>query len=311
MQSLPAWNTIEQFTQPSDRDTSSVVMKVHQKNPLGYYKLGSYIDRYFRKPRDFESYAYVTQCLQAYTMKHAIETQRSKMPYCMGTLYWQLNDCWPVASWSTVDGHGRWKAAHYAVRKAYDDILFGVSVNEKQYTIYVANDSREIVSKRMKASLIDFEGRAIWEKVFELNRLPWGSQTLLTIDSATLFKGAKPANTYMQFVSFDSGSQGEYVTSNIVYFSRPKDQQLQKASFRLKQLNGNQIEITSDVLARYVWVDIPGVDHHLSDNFFDLLPGETVRLEVKTAKPLKNVVKLIRIKSLVDSYIPDPVTHME
>jgi beta-mannosidase len=303
MQSLPAWSTIEAFTKPEDRDTSTVVMKAHQKNTPGFYKLGSYIDRYFNKPKDFESYAYVTQCLQAYTLKYSIETQRSKMPYCMGTLYWQLNDCWPVASWSSVDGSGSWKAAHYAIRNAYKDLLFGVSKNQNNFNIYMVNDNRDGLSKTLKISLADFEGKLFWQKNIDLKKIPWGKTALLTIDSAELFKGISAAKAVMQFSVTDAS--GEFGTSNLIYFARPKEQQLQAPRFTIRQPDATHLDISSDILARYVWVQIPGIKN-LDDNFFDLMPGETMRIEIKTSRPLKNLLKQVKIRSLADTFTPAP-----
>jgi beta-mannosidase len=301
MQSLPAWNTIEQFTEPGDRDTGSIVMKVHQKNATGFYKLGSYLERYFRQPKDFESYAFLTQCLQAYAMKYSIETQRSKMPYCMGTLYWQLNDCWPVTSWSTLDANGKWKASHYAVRNAYKQTLFGITKKEKSYAVFLANDSYEKVSGKLRMTLNDFSGNLHWERNVDLNSLPWGKHVLVTVDSAELFKNADPAKAFMQLSTLDPAA-ADYQTENIIYFSRPKEQNLEKAAFRIRQVDGSHIAITSDVLCRYVWIDIPGVDHEIDDNYFDMLPGETVTVEIKTQKPLKNLMKFIKIRSLADTY---------
>jgi beta-mannosidase len=301
MQSLPAWQTVEQFTEPADRDTSSVVMKAHQKNPSGFYKLGSYIDRYFRQPKDFESYAFVTQCLQAYTMKYGIETQRSKMPYCMGTLYWQLNDCWPVASWSTVDVNGKWKASHYAVRNAYEQTLYGVIKKENRYSVFAVNDRYERLSGKLKVTLADFSGNVKWERNVDVSNLPWGRHILFSVDSTELFQHVEPAKAFMQLAALD-GSVDDYRTANILYFSRPRDHELEKAAFRIRQVDGSHVAITNDVLCRYVWIDIPGVDFEIDNNYFDMLPGETVTLEIKTQRPLKNVMKFIKVRSLADTY---------
>lgn len=127
MQAMPNYSSIEKFTLPEDRHLFSDVLKAHQKAGNGFTKLNSYLNRYFIdstkvKNMKVEDYSYLTQCLQYYSLKNIIGIHRSKAPYNMGTLVWQLNDCWPVASWSVTDYYNRQpKAAWYAMREAYRD----------------------------------------------------------------------------------------------------------------------------------------------------------------------------------------------
>ena len=127
MQAMPNYSSIEKFTLPEDRHLFSDVLKAHQKAGNGFMKLNSYLDRYFIdstkvKKMKVEDYTYLTQCLQYYSLKNIVGIHRSKAPYNMGTLVWQLNDCWPVASWSITDYNNRQpKAAWYAIKEAYRD----------------------------------------------------------------------------------------------------------------------------------------------------------------------------------------------
>lgn len=127
MQAMPNYSSIEKFTLPEDRHLFSDVLKAHQKAGNGFTKLNSYLNRYFIdstkvKNMKVADYTYLTQCLQYYSLKNIIGIHRSKAPYNMGTLVWQLNDCWPVASWSVTDYYNRQpKAAWYAMREAYRD----------------------------------------------------------------------------------------------------------------------------------------------------------------------------------------------
>jgi beta-mannosidase len=123
LQSFPDYSTILKFTSPADRVLGSAVMKAHQKHPTGYETIDEYLLRDFRKPKDFESYAYVSQLWQSRSIIKAIEAHRRAKPTCMGTLYWQLNDCWPVVSWSSRDYFGKKKALMYALPAAYDLVL--------------------------------------------------------------------------------------------------------------------------------------------------------------------------------------------
>jgi len=106
-QGFPDYSTIRKFTAPEDRSLTSGVMKTHQKHPTGFETIDEYLLRDYKKPKNFESYAYVSQLLQARGMISAIEAHRRAKPRCMGTMYWQLNDCWPVVSWSSRDYYGK------------------------------------------------------------------------------------------------------------------------------------------------------------------------------------------------------------
>ncbi|MEP7255515.1 MAG: glycoside hydrolase family 2 protein [Ferruginibacter sp.] len=129
MQAMPNTNTIENFTEPADRFLYSPVIQAHQKANDGFKKLNHYLNRYFidsakLNKLSLEDYTYLTQCLQYYILKNSIAVHRSKSPANMGTLLWQLNDCWPVASWSITDYSRQPKAAWYAVKEAYrDDVM--------------------------------------------------------------------------------------------------------------------------------------------------------------------------------------------
>ncbi len=116
-QSFPEFKTVKAFTIIKDWTINSEVMKAHQRSGTGNELIKNYMDMYYREPKDFESLLYVGQVLQAEGVKMAVEAHRRKMPCCMGSLYWQLNDCWPVSSWSSIDYFGRWKAVHYFAKK--------------------------------------------------------------------------------------------------------------------------------------------------------------------------------------------------
>ena len=118
-QSFPELNTIKKYALPEDFDIESEVMASHQRSGIGNLRIKEYMGWYYKMPKDFDKFLYVGQVLQAEGIKMAIEAHRRDMPYNMGTLYWQLNDCWPVASWSSMDYYGKWKALQYFAKKAF------------------------------------------------------------------------------------------------------------------------------------------------------------------------------------------------
>lgn len=126
MQSMPNMATVKSYTSPDDRNVNSPIIAFHQKASEGFRKLNHYVDRYFFDTTklnrlSLDEYVYLTQCLQYYILKNSIAVHRGKYPANMGTLLWQLNDCWPVTSWSITDYSRQPKAAWYAVKEAYRD----------------------------------------------------------------------------------------------------------------------------------------------------------------------------------------------
>lgn len=137
-QAFPDWATIESFTQPGDRELDSKVMLTHQKHPRGNALIAEYLKRDYRQPKKFEDFVYISQLLQAEGMRTGLEAHRRNKPYCMGTLYWQLNDVWPVASWSSIDYYGRWKALHYYVRDVFRPVVALPIVEDDILKIYAS-----------------------------------------------------------------------------------------------------------------------------------------------------------------------------
>lgn len=124
MQAMPDFSSIRKFTNgPDDWSIDSEIMQIHERHPNGWPSIKHYIDKYFQPPKDFQSYVHATQALQYYSLETAITALRAAKPYNMGSIYWQINDVWPVSSWATVDFYGCWKAAHYAARLFHSDPL--------------------------------------------------------------------------------------------------------------------------------------------------------------------------------------------
>src|SRR5687768_15270333 len=160
-QSFPQLETVNTYTVPADHDIQSPVMLAHQRHPRGNQLIREYMLREYPEPRDFESFLYVSQVLQAEGMKIGAEHLRRQMPHNMGSLYWQLNDCWPVASWSSVDYFGRWKALQYYARRFYSPLLVSPRANSGAVDLHIVSDRPEPVPARLVVTLFDFDGRAL------------------------------------------------------------------------------------------------------------------------------------------------------
>ncbi|MCF6170819.1 MAG: glycoside hydrolase family 2 protein [Bacteroidales bacterium] len=299
-QGMPPLKSIEAFTIPRDRNPESEVMAVHQKHPFGREAIRQYMERNFRVPDRFEDYVYVSQLLQAKGLKTAIEAHRRAKPRCMGTLYWQLNDCWPVTSWSTTDYYGRWKAAQYAVRQAYRLCLVSFEERAGGLDIFTVTDDTHDKQVKLRWYLLDFNGRKT-RADSSLFFLPANSaKRVVYLESGMLPRGKSAKNTLL-VAELWYGSK--MLNRGLRYFAKPKDLALQKPEISMKTektKGGYLVRLRSDKLAKFVFLD-PGTDDRFDENFFDLLPGDEKEVFLKTDDPSFSG-KQIRIRSLYDTY---------
>jgi beta-mannosidase len=300
MQGMPDMKTIRQFALDADLDTSSVVMKTHQKHPFGYENIKLYIGNKFRTPKTFEDLVYVSQLMQADAVKTAIEAHRRNQPVTMGTMFWQWNDCWPVTSWSAIDYYGRKKALYYEVKRSYaPDVALPLYMDYQPYAggpvIAVSGDleSRDI---ELQIDFIDFQKGRIAAKQqnwsWQNQRHPgWKQMPILKHDTAD-------TNGVYVFTLLDDSSR--IVNRNYYFPVEPKSLNLSKAHIKWTVSDGT-IVLTSDKFAYGVYVDLPdGVE--LYDNYFHIIPHEKKVVKFRSAIPLETIKKKIKIKSLVDTY---------
>ena len=158
-QSFPELETVKKYALPGDYDIESEVMRHHQRSSIGNVTIKKYMDMYYRKPLDFEKFLYVGQVLQAYGIQFAIEAHRRAMPYNMGSLVWQINDCWPVASWSSSDYFHRWKALQYEIKRDFEPLLISPYAKDSSTTaIAVISDKLFDIPAQLEMKVCDFNG---------------------------------------------------------------------------------------------------------------------------------------------------------
>ena len=136
-------------------------MLAHQKNAAGNAIIHDYMLRYFGEPKDFPSFLYASQVLQAEGIKVGAEHWRRIRPRNMGGIYWQLNDCWPVASWASLDYYGRWKALQYYARRFYAPLLVSPHVEDGMLAVYIVSDKTAATQAKLRLRIMDFEGHVI------------------------------------------------------------------------------------------------------------------------------------------------------
>ncbi len=334
MQACPPMLTIKTFAMPNsapnsapnslsieELSISSATMKAHQKHPTGYASIQAYLERDYKPAKNFEQYVYVTQLLQAKGITTAIEAHRRAKPYCMGTLYWQLNDCWQVTSWSSRDYFGRWKALHYAVRDLFADVALSAHRHragdgKDSLELYLVSDRLTDVSGMLELRLLSFDGTQLWSSSLPVVARANASSVVFTTPEAALLGVADRSRTVLvaEFKS-GAGNNASTLAKRLVYFTQPKDAALSKPQISVK-ISGESgrtvIELQSNTLAKNVYLSLREGEVHFSDNFFDLLPGEIRRVTVMPvgAHALRQnadiepdaLRQLLLLQSLIDSY---------
>jgi len=300
-QSYLEFKVVKEFTVPEDWDILSNVMKSHQKSSYGNEKIDTYLKMYYNTPKDFKVYLYVTQVMQAEAGKLAIETHRRNRPFTMGTLYWQLNDCWPVASWASLDYRNRWKAFHYYAKKAYSDVLAIVSNFRGDFKVQVVSDLLESFRAELKMSIIDFSGKEIWEDAVPVEMKGNTCETFFEEKSDTFLKKIDKKNTVFVVRLVQDG---KVLSSNLLYLAFSKELNLSKPNITKKiksTSNVFRIELSADRLVKNLYLSLDE-DGFFSDNFFDLLPGEKKAVNFTSKRKIEGLGNKLKLMSLFDTY---------
>jgi beta-mannosidase len=311
-QSFPEMRTIRSFAKPEDMDIRSATMQDHQKNHGGNERILSYMLRWYPEPKDFPSFVYLSQVLQAEAIKVGAEHLRRQMPNTMGSLYWQLNDCWPVASWASIDYYGRWKALQYYTRRFYDDVLVSPFRHDGKVEVYVVSDKLQPVSGQIRARLLDFSGKSLVDKTQDVQVPAQSSAVYFTLDEKELLASADPKKS---FLVFDLMVGGQNVSRNLIFFDTMHNLDLPESvhvDASLDSSNGGYaVTLRSPALARSVYLSFGDLDVQASDNYFDLLPGEPLKITLKTSAQLSSdqLKSAMQIVTLTDAFPAAPTMH--
>lgn len=274
-QAFPEMKTIRMFASPEDYELESPVMNAHQKASIGNFLIKKTMALYYKVPEKFEDLIYAGLILQGQGMRHGIEAHRRHRPYCMGSLPWQLNDSWPVVSWSSIDYYGNWKAMHYQIRRAFAPILVDAIKEGNNLSYYIMSDRLTDEELTLNLELMDFNGK-VYRKQKVDGLLPANTSKLFYQEPVEqALAGRDSATTFMHMVV--KSKKGEVLSDEIYYFAYPKDQLLPKTPlhWQVKQKKGYcEVTVKADKLARDIFIEVPVQGVRFSDNFFDLLPGQ-------------------------------------
>jgi len=299
-QSFPEFKTVKKYAIQEDFDIYSDVMKSHQRSSIGNETIETYMLRDYKEPKDFESYLYMSHVLQAEGVKKAMEGHRIAMPYTMGSLYWQINDCWPVASWSSTDYYVQWKALQYFSRKAFAEILVAPREEEGILKVHVVSDRLESTDVTLLLKLMDFNGGSLWSEARQITVPANTSQSQFEIPIPQLLGDLKAKEVLFEVQVTE---QDEIIASNLFYFAPIRDIELPQPEVDIawvKVEDGYNLELNTNVLAKNVYLSMDE-DGFFSDNYFDLIPGESRTIHLKT-DALSDVAKNISLLTIRDTY---------
>ena len=267
-QAFPSYETIQYINQNDSIIIDSEGFKNHQKHHRGFQLIREYMERDFPVPDKAEDYVYMSQLVQAKGITKGIEAHRRAKPYNMGTLYWQLNDCWPAVSWSSIDYFGNWKALHYKAKQSFENILVSNTIDNDDdiIEVFVINDGMDAVENNLELEIRTFNGDSIWSINKDFKSEPLSNTRAYRID----FSGTKFQKDKAVLVTKFNGQ------TRYDYFVKPKDLSLEQEPIEqsvVKTDKGFQIELISTTLQKEVFLYTDSKGQFLN-NFFDLMPNE-------------------------------------
>lgn len=303
-QSFPEYASFKKYAENQDKSIYSEVMKAHQRSSIGNSTIEEYLKRNYRIPIDFEAQLYMSQLLQAEGIQMGIEAHRRNKERCMGSLYWQLNDCWPGASWSSIDYYGKWKALHYKVKESFAPVIVSYEFVDDNLQISVVSDLTTSFQGALNITLSEFKGiEEILNWTQKVNLAPNESKVVLTIPKDGLPKAKNQLYTYLKLALRDEN--GIRASKNI-YFKPFKELVLPRPnlSFETEYDKSNVLYLTvkSDYFAKGVHVTCDG-DQNFSDNFFDMpINGKkTVSIQLDPLTDIDAIINSIQVRSLWNS----------
>ncbi|PIV48510.1 MAG: beta-mannosidase [Flavobacteriaceae bacterium CG02_land_8_20_14_3_00_34_13] len=290
-QGFPSFEAIRFINGRDSVDLISPEFKTHQKHKVGFETIKEYMERDFPVPDKAEDYVYMSQLLQAYGIGKGIEAHRRARPYTMGSLYWQLNDCWPAVSWSSIDFFGNWKALHYQAKRSFENLLISSEIVNDTLQVYIVNDYLKEYKDSLKIEVLDFNGLKLQEYSKSVRVQPNSSAVYLQIP----VKGYAIVANRIVFVATFQDKQ------SLFYMTKPKDLALEKVAIHksIREVTkGFEIDLTSEALQKNIFL-YSNQKGHFSDNFFDLLPGAHKKILFKTNKKNNFEFQTVTLNELI------------
>ncbi|ESQ89683.1 hypothetical protein ABAC460_12505 [Asticcacaulis sp. AC460] len=304
LQSFPVMATIEGFAQPADMQPETPVMRAHQKYDKGNgnKRLMLYIRNNYGEPKTFADFVYLSQLMQADGIELAASHHRASRPRTMGSLYWQLNDVWPGASWASIDHFGRWKALQFRAKRFFAPLSASLLRKDGVTEAHILSDLTFEKALTWRLRTLDLSGKVLSEKTGAVTVAPLSSPLAVSISDADF---GDPSTNQAVFEVLDGTTivakvYGYAAATKTIAWQDPK-----LSTTITPAADGFDITVTAKSAARGVWLDIGALPADLSDNSFDMAGGETVTVHVTTDVPLNALKKTLKVRSYYGSAGPE------
>lgn len=315
-QSFPSMSAIYSYAGKDGVNPTSPDMLYHQRNPKGNQIIIETLSRYFRFPFKMEDFVYLSQVSQAWAMKYAVDAWRSSRDICMGTLYWQINDVWPVASWSSIEYSGHWKLLHYEAKRFYEDLYGCLYVHQNKIIGFLINDKTQDIEVEYKIIRMHFNGNVLFEKENKMILKRQSSSNIFSQNIDEMNEGDR--NSEFMFIMYKDRRDKNYRRS-FSFLTLPRECEIEKANVCYSLENdGNDIFVVleTDKPAFYVCIETETEEdrkliserknfqkrERFSDNNIMLTPNEKVKIKYIGEKTLKQLTESVYIRHLRNTY---------
>ena len=303
LQAWPSLRTLGTIAQPADLVIGSQVLRAHQKFMAGDgdARLMLYVAREYGAVRNFADFVYLSQLMQAEGIELAALHHRASRPRTMGSLYWQLNDVWPGASWSSIDFYGDWKALQFHAKRFFAPLAVAALRQDGETHVSLISDRTTPVAAQWRVRVFDFAGKRGRGEAHDVTLAPLSAANVVDLTDAELLHGADPRHSAAEFELWVDGRR---VARHVVYFDAAKNLRLRDPQLHAELQHdgdGYTLTLTAKQLARGVWIDFGALEAELSDNAFDLPAGESASVRVQSSASLDQLRRALTLRS----YIPN------
>jgi beta-mannosidase len=301
-QALPPLETIRTYASESEWNMTSYVMEHHQRSGNGNGLMIAQMTDTFRMPKDFPSLVYLSMVLQAEGIRYGVEHWRRNKHRVGGTLYWQLNDCWPVASWSSLDYYGRWKALHYAARRFYAPVLLSLEEAGTQVAVHVTSDLLERWEGTLRWELVTIAGDVLDKGEQAVGIAPQASSKICTLNFDLTDQQRRSTVFHVELYGGEN-----LIAHSLVTFAPNKHLALVKPGITVKTTfkDGRMVcNVSASSLARFVELSLRDADVVFDDNYFDLPAGKTIQVSCPLPEgwSVEQARQALSLRSLYDSF---------
>jgi beta-mannosidase len=273
-QSFPDLDTLKRVVPPGEMNPSSWVMEHHQRSPLGNLLITNTLARELPIPKDFESFCLASQVNQAMAIRTAVEHWRRLRPHCMGTLFWQVNDLWPVASWSSMDYHGRWKALHHEAQRFFAPLLVSLEKQGRTVSVWATNDLPRPLALKGWLESVTWAGKRVYRAPLKAALKPGESRRLLTLPFEWILKKGMHSREVLCFARLEDGEAGgENYAALVPWKWAPLERPQVKADLRQGR-EGLELHVQSRNIVPFFHARLDGWEGRFDGDWKVLKPGE-------------------------------------